>query len=354
MSSLRKTSPRGLEDQALRPSQSARLYAALDAAQAPFPLAENVQAQWEPETGAFRSEWESVFAGAAFAAYQQSYAYGEAVNAAGGKILRARIISDDSLVGFAQAVRHMTYPFLPAIHVMRGPVWARPDLSRVVKLAAAQALHQSAPAKGPHAVLITPAEGDDFEGSDFKQIYTGSHTSLLDLSRDEEALRAGLDGKWRNRLNAAEKADITVMRLGRDRAKYAWLLDKDATLMRSIGHRSSNVVLVPAYQSIAGKKSVLAFEAKSGAERIGGMLFVIHGDGATYHIGWSNETGKSLNAQNRIMWLAIRELKKLGVRTLDLGGVDTQNMPGVARFKLGLGGAVVSTSGSWTRGPKWG
>lgn len=346
---------------ALKPSQppfeagdAARLDTALSAAQTPVPSAEMVRAEWEDAPGAFRRDWKRALAAAPFVAHHQAYDYGEAVMATGGKVLRARLMADGRLIGVAQAVRHMTYPILPAVHVMRGPVWARPDLSREVKIAAAQALHASAPVKGFHAVLITPEEGDGLEGSKFKRIYTGAHTVLLDLTPDEQVIRKGFNGKWRNRLKAAEKEDVTVSRLGRHPKKFAWLLGKDEALMRSIGHRSSNMALVPAYYIAAGKKSVLAFEAKAGAERIGGMLFLIHGQGATYHIGWSNDDGKARSVHNLIMWRAIGELKKLGVATLDLGGVDTDLTPGIARFKLGLGGRVVSTAGSWTRGPKWG
>ena len=49
----------------------------------------------------------------------------------------------------------------------------------------------------------------------------------------------------------------------------------------------------------------------------------------------------------------MRGLKKAGVKTLDLGGIDTEAGPGLARFKIGTGGEVLSLSGSWTRGPRW-
>ncbi len=354
MSSLQKTRALTPKSGAQKTAESERLNAALDAAQMPVPMPEHVRADWETEVGAFKKDWDAALAAAPFGAHHQSYAYGEAVAATGGKVLRAKIMAQGALIGVAQAIRHMTYPFLPVIHVMRGPVWVRPDLPRAVKLAAAEALHKSAPAKGFHAVLITPDEEEGFEGSRFKRIYTGAHTVLLDLSDDEETIRKGFNGKWRNRLKAAEKENFTVSRLGRRPDKFAWLLDKDAALMRSIGHRSSNVALVPAYFLAAGKKSILAYEAKSGSERIGGMLFLIHGQGATYHIGWSNEEGKARSVHNLIMWQAICELKKQGVRTLDLGGVETDMTPGIARFKLGVGGKVVSTAGSWTIRPKWG
>ena len=101
-----------------------------------------------------------------------------------------------------------------------------------------------------------------------------------------------------------------------------------------------------------GKESVLGVEAKLGGDRAGGMLFLRHGSTATYHIGWSSPDGREENASNLLLWQAIRLLKKKGVATLDLGGVDTDHAPGLAHFKLGLGGRPLSQSGTWLLRPK--
>ena len=50
-----------------------------------------------------------------------------------------------------------------------------------------------------------------------------------------------------------------------------------------------------------------------------------------------------------MMWAAITRLAEDGVRALDLGGVDTRAAPGLARFKLGLGGRTLSLAGTYAR-----
>ena len=40
-------------------------------------------------------------------------------------------------------------------------------------------------------------------------------------------------------------------------------------------------------------------------------------------------------------------LKQKGVRRLDLGGVNTASGAGIARFKIGSGGAVVQFAGTY-------
>ena len=186
-----------------------------------------------------------------------------------------------------------------------------------------------------------------------QRIMGGYHTVLWDLRPDEDALRQGLAGKWRNRLVAAEKAGLTVTPISKSPDKYAWLLNEEAQQQRTVGYRAMPLDLTPAFHRHAGKGAVIALQAKQNAETVGAMLFLRHGPCATYHIGWANEAGKQLNVHNLLLWRAVAMLKKAGVEIVDLGGVNTDFNPGIARFKIGVGGAVTSLCGAWSRGPRW-
>jgi lipid II:glycine glycyltransferase (peptidoglycan interpeptide bridge formation enzyme) len=77
------------------------------------------------------------------------------------------------------------------------------------------------------------------------------------------------------------------------------------------------------------------------------MMFLIHGQAATYQVGWSNDQGRDLNAHNLLLWQAMTELSARGVRVLDLGGVNTGRSAGLARFKIGTGGQVHQLAGTF-------
>jgi lipid II:glycine glycyltransferase (peptidoglycan interpeptide bridge formation enzyme) len=77
------------------------------------------------------------------------------------------------------------------------------------------------------------------------------------------------------------------------------------------------------------------------------MLFLRHGTTATYHIGWTSRDGRAASAHNLILWDACARLAARGVRQLDLGIIDTETAPGLARFKLGTGAQPVRTGGTW-------
>ncbi len=315
-------------------------------------------AAWD---GVRAEDWNRFCAGVPALAYQQDFAYGEVLKTMGVDLRRAQLFSGGRWIGAAQVQMRKFFGVFTVALVLRGPVWADGGaINDAMKAAAIEAMRASLPAAGLCGMIVAPdvqqdaGPGDDgLAAAGYTRIMTGWHTVMLDLTRDEAALRAALNGKWRNRLVAAEKAGMTITPFGKRPQQYEWLIAKDEAQQKTAGYRAMPSIMVRRYRDIAGKGAVLGYAARQGAEKIGGMLFLRHADHATYHIGWTSEAGKAANAHNLLLWTAMRGLKKAGVRSLDLGGVDTDANPGIARFKIGTGGRVVSLSGSWTKGPKW-
>ena len=72
---------------------------------------------------------------------------------------------------------------------------------------------------------------------------------------------------------------------------------------------------VPAYIEAAPSREqgFAVSYAQSRKETQAAMLFLIHGDTASYHIGWSNDAGRKANAHNLLMWRGIEYLRRIGV-----------------------------------------
>lgn len=180
-----------------------------------------------------------------------------------------------------------------------------------------------------------------------RPMVTGYNTVWLDLRRDLEEIRAGLHMKWRNQLKAAENAKLRV-RSGYGGAPMEWLL------ARHDEHRKRRKFRAPAGAFVAAiadsgrdKRATQVFTAYSGSEPIAAILVIRHGRAATYYVGWTGLEGREKHAHNLLLWAAIEKLKELGVDWLDLGGVDGLYMPGVSRFKLGVGGELVTLAGTY-------
>ena len=58
-----------------------------------------------------------------------------------------------------------------------------------------------------------------------------------------------------------------------------------------------------------------------------------------------------MNAGHFVMWQAILHGRAEGFTTLDLGGIDPEANPTVARFKQRTGGADVQAPGPWEYRP---
>ena len=299
-----------------------------------------------------RKAWEKHLSDVTYLPYQQSYAFGEVIAQHGGDVLRAELTSDGVTVGLCQIAVRKLAAFRLATSIM-GPVWLTEGLSAEQKMSVMDGLGRTFPLRGLHALLLMPptAEVAAEEKRRLRRVVSSYHTVLMDLTQEEDALQANLDGKWRNRLRAAEKVELTIAPLGRRYEQYRWLLEAERKQRQRIGYKALSPMMVPAFQDAGGKDSVSGFEVKSGAERIAGMMFFRQGTTATYHIGWASEKGRELNAMNLALWHSVRQLRKKGVKTLDLGGVDTDQAPGVARFKLGTGGRLLSQSGTWLLRP---
>lgn len=258
----------------------------------------------------------------------------------------------------------------------RGPVWLGMPADRsspaynaevALRREAHRLIRKSLPLRGLRLVLFSPDFRDERDaGVDhLHRVMTGYATVMLALDDEAEKLRERLPRNWHNRLVAAERSAMRVERIGSKPAQYQWLLDRDQVQQRLRGYRALPEAFVPAYQgachvsstggypskrgNVAGTGSDGVFSLRADLDRtpVAAMMFLRHGDAATYHVGWSDEKQRLPGVHNLLLWHAITGLRAAGVRRLDLGGVNTARSAGVARFKIGTGGEVVVLAGTY-------
>jgi hypothetical protein len=175
---------------------------------------------------------------------------------------------------------------------------------------------------------------------------TGYTTAWLDLSPGPDALRAGLRQNWRNQLVRAERERLRI-RDSHGGAALGWLVERHDEHRRRRRFGGPTGTFAAALAVLApNPQDVLVLRAERGSEPVAGVLFLRHGDAATYHLAWTGADGRAAHAHNRLVWEGVVRLAAAGVRWLDLGGLDA-SMPGVSRFKLGLGVEPVTLTGTW-------
>ncbi|MCB9944086.1 MAG: peptidoglycan bridge formation glycyltransferase FemA/FemB family protein [Geminicoccaceae bacterium] len=294
-----------------------------------------------------RATWERWLARAERCGLQQGWAYGEAASAQGQQVRRFLFARDGDPLGLAQ-ILWRRYPMgLGVAMLMRGPVWLQQpddDEARAIMGAIRSAL--------PRTLIIwTPDDTDDRPiRCGFRRIYTGYSTIWLDLRPGLDDLRGRLDGKWRNMLCRAEETGMAVREVRGGQA-LDWLIETNETHRKKVGYRgpSPNFIRALGMAQPAGRRMVLvAFDNR---QPIAGVIMDRHGASATYYAGCTTETGRQWRAHHRLVWEALGRLKASGATALDLGGIDTESSPGVARFKLGTGGEAITLAGSYLLPP---
>jgi Acetyltransferase (GNAT) domain len=288
---------------------------------------------------------------------QQSQIYGDAISAFGGQARRLVWGGPRDTQACVQLVERRAYGLITTSVAFLGPHWCNHNLSPVDKEDMLRALQALYPKLKLRFLSLMPAQAENDSANDtlmkklgLKRTITGYPTIWLDLSPGLEELRAGLKGKWRNALVSAEKFGVTARAGGKKARHYDWLLMREDAQRLVIKYAALPTQLVDHYADASRKcddHGILSLAALQGEKRIAGQLFLLHGKSATYFVGWNGSVGRKVSAHNYLMWQALEMLKESGIRWLDLGGVNTEEGAGIARFKLGLGAPPFIYAGTY-------
>jgi hypothetical protein len=176
-------------------------------------------------------------------------------------------------------------------------------------------------------------------------------TILVDVSRELPDIRRGLDQKWRNVLNKADRQELEIVR-GTSPAFF----EKFGVLYSGLVERKNlKVDLGPEFFVILQDRleepdRFVVHLAMQAGNVVAGHIGAYHGDTAVYLLGAANETGLKSNASYLLQWRVIEYAKERGCNWYDLGGIDPEGNPDVYRFKMRIGGIDVCAPGPYESG----
>jgi hypothetical protein len=298
-----------------------------------------------------QAQWEE-FHALQHGALQQAWTYGDALTSLDVVMHRAMVWDGGQLVALAQFMCRRIVGYVSLASCTRGPVW-HPDTTAAQRALVYRLLRQSIPLPRLKVLLFSPdrarPEVDAVEIKGMSRVMTGYSTVLLDLTRPLTSLKEGLEGKWRNRLNKVLLNEKLRVQVQPSLKRCQWLLGKEMDQREAKKFHGLPTDFVQAYIDAATdpRQSFAVAYAELGKNTVAAMLFLIHGRVASYHMGWADDEGRQLNAHNALMWKAMVYLQELGVEVLDLGGINTHDLPGISRFKLGTGGRAVTLAGTY-------
>lgn len=296
-----------------------------------------------------RQRWDAAHA-ALGAALQQHWAYGDALCTSAVQVMRAEVRLRGETVALAQFLCRRYAGLFGIALCTRGPLWLAP-VAAADRVHIYRVLKSSLPMRRPRFILFSPDQTDaqDPGLSGLTRVLTGYSTVMLDLTQPEARLRAGLHPYWRNRLAAAERAGLNICEADGSADACRKVLDEELRQRQRKHFYALPVAFIDNYMAAHAepRQAAVILTAELQSQQVAAMLFLIHGSAATYQLGWSTPRGRAANAHNLILWRALGLLRERGVHTLDLGGLNTRDLPGISRFKINTGGAVVTYAGGY-------
>ncbi len=174
-------------------------------------------------------------------------------------------------------------------------------------------------------------------------------TLWWDLTNSDQKARQSLSNGWESSLKKAQRSNLTIT-WDKNAQLYPWFkkrytLDKNKRHYDGISPQFlDNLVKVSPSESIIliGKAST------NDGQDIAAILILLHGQTATYQIGWTSGLGRKYCAHHLLLWNARSVLKQQSIKQLDLGGINddgTASAKGIKKFKMGTGAEIMHALG---------
>jgi peptidoglycan pentaglycine glycine transferase (the first glycine) len=169
-------------------------------------------------------------------------------------------------------------------------------------------------------------------------------TRMIDLAADEEALWGDLRKKWRQYVNKARSAGVTVVDAGGDRLPEFYRIYQETAARAGFLIRTEQAYR-DVWEAFApdGLARLLFAQTKDG-EPVATLLLVRCGGRVVEPYGGMTAAGGDSRANYLLKWEAIRTSREQGATSYDLWGLATG---GIAHFKTGFGGREVKYVGAW-------
>jgi len=171
----------------------------------------------------------------------------------------------------------------------------------------------------------------------------------IDLRLDEDTLMKKLNGKWRGHLRYALKSGISL-----EQGRNPDLIARFMALFEEIqiAKKFSTGVSPEFHFSLKGPdfSHDILIATKDGQD-IGGIVIGTCGKTAVYLFGATSEAGRRFRAGYFLAWKGINLSRNRELDWYDLGGVDFEVNPSVAKFKEGTNGEYIEAAGPYEARP---
>jgi hypothetical protein len=296
-----------------------------------------------------KAEWDRLMVLATMPHLPQDFAYGAGKDATGWPATRAVFETAGRPIAIATVLHFRRFGLTLLNRINRGPLFiGQPSDEQVV--AVYRAIRNRWGRIWTAPLMIAPALTAGGNSDELLRragyMLRDRHSwqsGRIDLTRSEDEIWAGMASGFRNRVRNADKAGAEL-RIGDDEATFEWLMARHVENMADKGFNAASPDLLRAIRA-AAPENVTVFQLIHEGAPVAGMSLARFGTHAEYHIGWFGPEGRKLNAGNFLMWNVMRELKRRGVATFDVGGLKPGD--GYTQFKRTMKPVEYELDGEW-------
>lgn len=281
----------------------------------------------------------------------QTWAYDE-IRFGRKRISHLIVRKDDKIVAAVQ-VRIVQIPVIKVgiAYVFWGPLWKakNTETNPEIFMQTIRALRNEYAGRRCLLLRIYPVlfsdESDVYlpilkkEGFNLSQKERVGRTLLVDLSKDLDTLRKGLDQKWRNCLNRAIKNNLELIE-GYSDEMFEIFMDLYRELLERKQFIAPNDInefrLIQ--ENLPANYKMKIILCRFEGNLCGGAIFSAIGTSGLYLFGAINEVGMKSNGSYLIQWKFIEWLKENQFIYYNLNGINPVANPGTYKFKEGLCG----------------
>jgi lipid II:glycine glycyltransferase (peptidoglycan interpeptide bridge formation enzyme) len=290
-------------------------------------------------------------------AFLQDPQWGRFQESLGREVSRFGVSRDGKPLGYAQCItskalnrKYMSAPY--------GPIFAAGmDESAIGEAFKAIAEGMRSAGRDVAFFRVEPemAAGESLKQPGFsKSIDLNPHrTVVLDLSRGEEEISAGMKPKTRYNIKIAERDGVEVRVLDQlpvdgsgddplqESARRAGIRTYSRDYFNS---------LLKFFADAQGPIVARCYAAYHRQDLLAAVIILHYGDTATYLFGGQSGLKRNMMPNYLLHWQAIRDAKAAGLKRYDFWGIETDPKHpwyGFSTFKLGFGGRMESRPGTY-------
>jgi lipid II:glycine glycyltransferase (peptidoglycan interpeptide bridge formation enzyme) len=296
------------------------------------------------------AEWRALMAAAPVGHLPQDFSFAAGKDASGWPSRRLIFAVGEQPVAFAVVLQYRRFGMKLLNRVNRGPILLETMPSDEQVVGVYRALRNTVGRLWTMPLLIAPALnrtehniGLLREAGYVRRQAASWRSGRIDISVSDEELWKSFGSTFRNRTRAAEKAGAEV-RIADDAATYDWMIARHLENMKAKNFLAAGPEMLRGLRA-AAPGNVLVFQLLREGMPVAGMSVVRFGNTAEYHIGWFGPEGRKVNAGNFLMWNVMREMKRRGAKSFDVGGLRLGD--GYTQFKRTMKPVEYELAGEW-------